>query len=280
MRVVAAVIEYNGNIYAVERSYGGFKGMWEFPGGKVKMGETDKEALKREVEENFDAEVFVEKYLGIVEYDYPRFHLSMACYLCHVKNRHLTIVGHRATEWMSRDELQNVEWLPEDWIVVSKFLISKPTIMLTVPSVGWTYFSLGGKEWPLSYLTDVPMEWLDTAIWGLQNLLPFTVHGQCEPGKVLCTVAYDHCYILFDDEDPELKRENTILEVFDITMWTFCRYLYQDIFNHVEDWANYSYEYSEDEKKAQQARQLLEKKLAKMKSLLAEKEKCQNVVFF
>ena len=117
IRVVAAVICKQGRVFATQRGYGDYKDWWEFPGGKVERGETEEEALIREIREELDADITVDKYITTVEYDYPEFHLSMACYLCRLKSDRLTLLEHEAAKWVGLDELEKVKWLPADVIV-------------------------------------------------------------------------------------------------------------------------------------------------------------------
>ena len=84
IRVVAAIIIDDGNVFATQRGYGEFKDGWEFPGGKIDAGETPEEALIREIKEELDTEVEVKELLDTVEYDYPNFHLSMDCFICKI----------------------------------------------------------------------------------------------------------------------------------------------------------------------------------------------------
>ena len=118
IEVVAAIIRKGDKIFATQRGYGEWKDWWEFPGGKVEPGETPEEALKREIREELDAEIAVDKYLTTVEYDYPKFHLTMHCYLCSLLTEALHLNEHEAARWLDKDELGAVEWLPADKNVV------------------------------------------------------------------------------------------------------------------------------------------------------------------
>ena len=114
VRVAAAVIRDNNRIFATARGYGAFKGKWEFTGGKIEMGETSQEALKREIMEELATEIKVGDLIDTIEYDYPDFHLTMECFWCEVVNGGLELKEHEAARWLMREELYNVEWLPAD----------------------------------------------------------------------------------------------------------------------------------------------------------------------
>ena len=118
IEVVAAVILHEGRIFATQRGYGEWKDLWEFPGGKMEAGETPEEALVREIREELSAEISVDEFLCTVEYDYPKFHLTMYCYLCSLMTDSLHLNEHEAAKWLSKDELGNVKWLPADVKVV------------------------------------------------------------------------------------------------------------------------------------------------------------------
>lgn len=121
IEVVAAIIhDDQRRIFATQRGYGEWKDWWEFPGGKMEEGETPEEALKREIWEELETRIVVEKFVETVEWDYPQFHLTMHCYLCHVESGHLELKEHEAAKWLSKDELESVNWLPADWEVVRK----------------------------------------------------------------------------------------------------------------------------------------------------------------
>ena len=125
VKVVAAIIKAvneNGEtiIFATQRGYGDFKGGWEFPGGKIESGETPQEALKREIIEELDTEGSVGELMDTVEYDYPQFHLSMDCFWCQIVRGNLVLKEHEAARWLTKDELNNVEWLPADITLIEK----------------------------------------------------------------------------------------------------------------------------------------------------------------
>ena len=114
VRVVAAVIRSENKIFATARGYGDFKGMWEFPGGKIEPGETPELALVREIKEELDTEVKVGELICTIEYDYPTFHLSMDCFWCEIVKGKLVLKEAEAARWLSKEQLYEVDWLPAD----------------------------------------------------------------------------------------------------------------------------------------------------------------------
>lgn len=120
IRVVAAIIIENGKVFATQRGYGDFKDGWEFPGGKIDAGETSEEALVREIKEELDTEVEVKELLDTVEYDYPNFHLSMDCFICSIKSGDLVLKEHEAAQWLKKETLDSVDWLPADLGLIDK----------------------------------------------------------------------------------------------------------------------------------------------------------------
>ncbi len=114
VRVAAAVIRKEDEFYATQRGYGPWKDGWEFPGGKIEKGETPEQALRREIREELDTEISVGEKLAQVEYDYPEFHLSMACFACAVVAGGLTLKEHESARWLRWEDLDAVAWLPAD----------------------------------------------------------------------------------------------------------------------------------------------------------------------
>ena len=121
IEVVAAIIhDAEGRIFATQRGYGEFKDGWEFPGGKMEAGETPEEALRREIWEELETRIEVERLVETVENDYPQFHLTMHCFLCRVESGRLELKEHEAARWLAKDELNEVDWLPADLQIIDK----------------------------------------------------------------------------------------------------------------------------------------------------------------
>ena len=146
IEVVAAIIhDDNGRIFATQRGYGDYKDGWEFPGGKMEPGETPEDALKREIWEELETKIVVDRLVQTVDYDYPKlangracsrsedskqalassrstaaFHLTMHCFLCSIESGSLILKEHEAARWLKPEELDSVDWLPADRIVIDK----------------------------------------------------------------------------------------------------------------------------------------------------------------
>ena len=122
VKVVAAIIRDRDRIFATQRGYGEYKDGWEFPGGKIEPGETPQQALQREIKEELDTEILVGDLFTVVEHDYPDFHLSMQCFLCTISSGELKLKEHEAAKWLTRDQLDSVNWLPADGKVVEAYM--------------------------------------------------------------------------------------------------------------------------------------------------------------
>lgn len=118
IEVVAAVICEADRVFATQRGYGEWKDWWEFPGGKMEAGETPEEALHREICEELATEIEVGPLLTTVDYDYPKFHLTMHCFRCRLASGRPTLLEHEAARWLDCTELSTVCWLPADKVAI------------------------------------------------------------------------------------------------------------------------------------------------------------------
>ena len=127
IEVVAAVIFQEGKVLCVqrdehEREYVSLK--WEFPGGKVEVGETREDALVREIEEELAVEIHQLQYLMTVEHSYPDFQLTMHAYTCALKAGEVKLREHVGLKWLAVEELDQLDWAAADMPVVERLRLS------------------------------------------------------------------------------------------------------------------------------------------------------------
>lgn len=120
IRVVAAIIEKDNKILIARRLKGEFAGLWEFPGGKYEENETGEEAIKREIEEEFDIEIDVNGYLCTIEHQYDSFYLVMDCYICTMITDNMILHDHSDIRWIDPKE-DNIDFVPADIKVIRKY---------------------------------------------------------------------------------------------------------------------------------------------------------------
>lgn len=122
IEVVAAIIKKGDKIFITKRSSGEFADMWEFPGGKIELGETQEQALIREIKEELELDITNLNYLTTVEYNYPNFHLTMHCFICEICGGTLNLNAHNDAKWVLIEELSSQKWIPADVEVVEKLV--------------------------------------------------------------------------------------------------------------------------------------------------------------
>ena len=120
IEVVAAVIIEDGKLFATQRGYGDFKDGWEFPGGKMEVGETGEQALARELREELEIKVEVGKLIKTVKYSYPKFDLTMHCYLTKIVEGSPNLLEHEAARWVDKNSIDDVAWLPADLEIIEE----------------------------------------------------------------------------------------------------------------------------------------------------------------
>ena len=121
VEVVAAIIQKDNKIFCAQRNLSkSMGGKWEVPGGKIEIGETREEALVREIREELDSDIVVDKYIMTVEHDYPTFHITMHAYLCTLVKGELILKEHNASVWSTKEELLRLDWADADKPIVDK----------------------------------------------------------------------------------------------------------------------------------------------------------------
>ena len=125
LEVAAAVIHLKGKVICVRRGPNVqefISDKWEFPGGKVEVGESREEALVREIREELSVDIEVSEFLMTVEHTYPDFHLTMHVFRCVLIQGEITLNVHVALKWLSIDELDQLEWAAADVPVVKSLM--------------------------------------------------------------------------------------------------------------------------------------------------------------
>lgn len=151
--------------------------------------------------------------------------------------------------------------------------------MLSKPKNGWTDFELGKNSYKLSYLTDVSIDWLDSAIDGLKNTKPFVVRGFLEPLRVMCVVSFWNVHLFVEsDEDDVLDTNESNYEIIHMNMIEFCKHLYNDINDNLQEWINW---FCDDEYDLEKREKELIKRLEKLRDLIdKQKEYFSDSYFF
>ena len=87
---------------------------WEFPGGKVEDNENDYEALRREIREEMDWDIFVGRRLGTIKHEYPDFIINLTAYECMARNNNFKLLAHLDSKWLTTEEFSSLEWTEAD----------------------------------------------------------------------------------------------------------------------------------------------------------------------
>lgn len=108
-------------ILACQRGYGKWQGWWEFPGGKIEPGESDQEALRREILEEMETDIQILRYYDTLNYRYDDFLMTMHLYLCKLDGDQFVLNDHSEARWLDQHNLDTVRWLPADIELVSRW---------------------------------------------------------------------------------------------------------------------------------------------------------------
>ena len=117
IKVAAAIIKKEEKILIAKRIYGAQAGLWEFPGGKYEEGEKGEETIVREIREEFDADIVVERKLCTIKHDYEDFRLVMDCFVCHFISDEISLHDHSDIRFIDINE-EDIDWVPADRKVI------------------------------------------------------------------------------------------------------------------------------------------------------------------
>jgi 8-oxo-dGTP diphosphatase len=119
--VVASVLIQDHRVFCAQRKDSGETAKkWEFPGGKIEVGETHQEALAREISEELSTKINVGNYITTINHQYNTFSITMHAYQCSILEGNLTLSEHLDSKWLTREELGNVDWAPADLPIVER----------------------------------------------------------------------------------------------------------------------------------------------------------------
>ena len=120
VEVVAAVIKKGNKYFCAQRKdQGELAKKWEFPGGKIELGETREEALAREIKEELNTIIYVKDYLITVRHEYIGFNLTMHAFLCDVIEGELEISEHIDKKWLTKDEMHEYDFAAADVPIIN-----------------------------------------------------------------------------------------------------------------------------------------------------------------
>jgi 8-oxo-dGTP diphosphatase len=115
LEVVGAVILRSGAILCAQRgSTSALPGMWEFPGGKIELGETPREALEREIVEELRCRVSVGEQVTVTTHEYDFATVELTTFYCELVEGTPQLSEHAAVLWLTPEVLDSLEWAPAD----------------------------------------------------------------------------------------------------------------------------------------------------------------------
>lgn len=124
--VGAAIINENGQVLCAQRGYGSLKGKWEFPGGKIENGESDAEALAREVKEELGIKIEVGELIDENYHEYDNINVNLKVYKCRYISGEINDAEHQSLKWVDGKKINDLDWADADKPIVDTYLDSLP----------------------------------------------------------------------------------------------------------------------------------------------------------
>lgn len=123
IQVVCAIIEHKGTVLITQRSSKMAQPLlWEFPGGKVEDGESEDDALVREIQEELNLLIVPHKRLTPVAHNYSSSTIELIPFTCSLQSGNILLAEHKAYSWATINTLLNYSWCPADVPIVEEYL--------------------------------------------------------------------------------------------------------------------------------------------------------------
>ena len=123
LNVVAAIIQCGEETLSVQRGPAKFDYIakkYEFPGGKIELGETKESAITREIKEELNLDIVDPQFFNTVHHQYPDFFITMHSFICPVEHKDITLTEHVDQKWLTIDQLHTLDWAAADIPIVEK----------------------------------------------------------------------------------------------------------------------------------------------------------------
>lgn len=128
IHVVGAIIKSDNKILCAQRGPGkSLAYLWEFPGGKIEAGETEKEALEREIREELLCKIDVKDKVTTTRYEYDFGFVNLTTFECDLLEGEPSLTEHVAVKWLSVEELMTLDWAPADIPAIDILMGAKTT---------------------------------------------------------------------------------------------------------------------------------------------------------
>ena len=121
IEVVAGILvnDFNKVLVAQRNDKSAFAGKWEFPGGKIQLGENPKQCLIRELYEELSINIKINEFIEKLDYSYSSFDVSINFYKASIVCGHINLNVHQKYKWVQLDEIHSLDWLPANYEILN-----------------------------------------------------------------------------------------------------------------------------------------------------------------
>ena len=121
IEVTCAIIIKGNKVLATQRSVKMAHALkWEFPGGKVKIGESPEKCIHREIQEELGVRIRVEQLLPSVVHYYDQTAIKLIPFVCSMVGETISLKEHKSYQWVDFSSLNSVDWLEADLKIVER----------------------------------------------------------------------------------------------------------------------------------------------------------------